>query len=292
MRTDENDQLTKRFEKMLEITVARAKKVCVIGLGTVGSPTASHIAKNGYEVFGFDKDDTKVKTVKDIKAFSEWSRIPKAEVYVVCVGTGWKDGRPDMTSVYDACSRISKVCTKDLLLCIESTVSVGTCRAVSKMFDQVSLVYVPHRYWSENTEEHGVVQTRVIGALDTNSLSRGREFYESLGINLHSVSSLEVAEMIKIAENTYRFTQISFAEELSRICNKLSIPFKEVREGANTKWNINILEAREGIEGDCLPKDIRYLSYLCNDASLLKGAIKADNLYKIFIKRKSGLETR
>ena len=89
--------------------IRELKKVCVIGLGTVGYPTALHITKSGYEVFGFDKDDAKVNEIKDIKTFSEWSRVPKAEVYVVCVSTNWKNGRPDTSSVNDVCSRISDI---------------------------------------------------------------------------------------------------------------------------------------------------------------------------------------
>jgi len=64
------------------------------------------------------------------------------------------------------------------------------------------------------------------------------------------------------------------------ICETLGLDFNKVREACNTKWNVEILEAREGIGGHCLPKDIRYLSSLTIHNRLLEGAIKADEQYR------------
>ncbi|GAG78558.1 unnamed protein product, partial [marine sediment metagenome] len=93
------------------------------------------------------------------------------------------------------------------------------------------------------------------------------------------VSSIEVAEMCKVTENAYRFVEIAFAEELHTICDNLGLPFEELRKAINTKWNINILEARDGIGGHCLPKDVRYLWTIIK-SPLLQGAITADETYK------------
>jgi len=254
----------------------KSVKVCVIGLGTVGYPTANYISNHGFSLCGYDIDRQKTMKIKS-HAFSEWSKVPNCEIYVVCVSTGWKDGKPDMSNVFDACRNISRR-GKNPLVCIESTVSGGTCRKLTELFDDVSLVYVPHRYWSGDPENHGVKQIRVIGALDQASLVKAKEFYGALEVPLYPVSSLEVAEMIKIAENAYRFTQIAFVEQLKLLCEENNIPFEEVRKGANTKWNVNLLEAREGIRGDCLPKDIKYLACL-GEAPLLKGTVKADKQY-------------
>ena len=249
-------------------------KVCVAGLGTVGYPTACHISNHGFSLCGYDIDSQKLTEINPFDAFSEWSKVPNCEIYVVCVSSNWKDGKPDMSNVFDVCRKISRNGKKPLV-CIESTVSVGTCRRLAELFDDVSLVYVPHRYWSGDSEEHGVKQIRVIGALDEASLVKAKEFYGALEIPLYLVSSLEAAEVIKIAENAYRFAQIAFVEQLKLLCEENDIPFEEVRKGANTKWNVNLLEAREGIGGDCLPKDIKYLACL-GESSLLKSAIEAD----------------
>lgn len=257
----------------------KSTTVCVIGLGNVGLPTAYHIHECGFPVVGYDIDKRKTLGLNPIAAFHEWSQVPSCNVYVVCVNTGWKDGKPDMSNVFDVCHKIaSKEKGNAPLVSIESTVAVGTCRKVAEMFDKVHLVHVPHRYWAKEPEEHGVVQTRVIGALDQESMAKAQSFYNSFGVPLYPVASLEVAELIKIVENAYRFVQIAFVEELRLLCEKAGIPFEDVRNGANTKWNVNLLEARDGIKGECLPKDIRYLASL-GESPLLEGAIKADQKY-------------
>ena len=97
-----------------------------------------------------------------------------------------------------------------------------------------------------------------------NSIEEGRErdpdiihnSGNNLGIPLHSVSSIEIAETTKVVENCNRYLQIAFAEELYLYCQANDINFPELRDALNTKWNVNILEPREGIGGHCLPKGI------------------------------------
>ena len=92
---------------------------------------------------------------------------------------------------------------------------------------------------------------------------------------------LEEAEMTKIIENSYRFVQIAFAEEMSSICVELGLDWEAVRAAANTKWNIEIPEARDGIKG-CLAKDARYLGRLADrsENQLITGAISTDAEYQ------------
>ena len=268
-------------------TPQKYTKVCVIGLGNVGRPTASHIHEYGFSVYGYDINRTKTLGLNPIAASSEWTEVPPCNVYIVCVNTGWNYGKPDVSNVFDACRKIAeKEKENKPLVSIESTVAVGTCRKVAKEIfdDDVYLVHVPHRFWAEDPGKHGVVQKRIIGALDQDSLVKAFDFYNSIRVPLHPVSSLEVAELIKITENAYRFVQIAFVEQLRLLCEKNGIPFEEVRRGANTKWNVNLLEARDGIKGECLPKDIRYLTSL-GDAPLLLAAIKTDKQYAEYVKK-------
>jgi len=258
------------------------KTVCVVGLGIVGHPTTRYIANHDFSVIGYDIDEEKVDKISSYKAVSKWSEVPKCDAYIVCVSTSWRDGKPDMSNVFDVCHQISKKHKnqlKNILISIESTVSVGTCQKLSNILGEAYLVHVPHRYWVGDPKNYGVKQKRVIGGLNNESLKEGIKFYEDLNIPLHIVHSIEVAEMTKIVENAYRFVQIAFAEELKLICDKIGIPFEKVRESANTKWNIKLLEARKGIGKECLPKDTKYLDFL-GDTSLLRGAIKADEKYK------------
>jgi UDP-N-acetyl-D-mannosaminuronic acid dehydrogenase len=112
---------------------------------------------------------------------------------------------------------------------------------------------------------------------DNNPVTR-----RSLGIPMHPVSKIEVAEMTKIIENAHRYLQIAFAEDLYLYCQANNINFAELRDALNTKWNVNILEPREGIGGHCLPKDT--LMFLQSSkyikSKILTAAVEVDQDYR------------
>lgn len=110
---------------------------------------------------------------------------------------------------------------------------------------------------------------------------------KSLAIPMHAVSSVEIAELTKIIENSHRYLQIAFAEELYLYCQANNILFSDLRDALNTKWNVEILEPREGIGGHCLPKDTRmFLNSSNMKSKILQSAIEVDSLYRDFRSRK------
>ena len=94
----------------------------------------------------------------------------------------------------------------------------------------------------------------------------------TLGIPMHSVSDIEIAELTKIIENAHRYLQIAFAEDLYLYCQANNLSFSELRNSLNTKWNVNILEPREGIGGHCLPKDTKMF---LNSSTFTKSSISS-----------------
>lgn len=92
---------------------------------------------------------------------------------------------------------------------------------------------------------------------DNNSKNNDNNKNRNLGIPLHPVSNIELAEVTKIAENARRYLQIAFAEDLYLYSQVNNINFLELRGALNTKWNVDILEPRDGIGGHCLPKDTK-----------------------------------
>lgn len=234
-------------------------KVLVVGLGVVGLPTAEYLG-NFYEVYGYDIKPKKGENFIPVLSPNQ----VEADVFVICIPT----------------NQVKKVCgtlNRDGLTLIESTMQIGSCRRISQGLP--FLAHCPHRYWKEFPEEHGVRQKRVLGAISEESLKRAKDFYEGANIPVHIVSSIEVAEASKIVENSSRFVNIAFSEEVKMICEKLGLNFEEIRQACNTKWNIHMLEAREGIGGVCLPQDIALLSSLCG-GDLLEAAIKTDEKYR------------
>src|SRR6476660_6448462 len=110
----------------------------------------------------------------------------------------------------------------------------------------------------------------------------------SLTIPMHPVSSIEVAELTKIIENAHRYLQIAFAEELYLYCTENGISFPELRNSLNTKWNVEILEPRDGIGGHCLPKDTKMFVNSSNTikSKILQAAMEIDEDYKEYIKHR------
>ncbi|WP_415311818.1 NAD(P)-binding domain-containing protein [Candidatus Nitrosocosmicus sp. FF01] len=125
----------------------------------------------------------------------------------------------------------------------------------------------------------------------TSSIARSRPSakfvnrIKSLGIPMHPVSSVEVAELTKIVENAHRYLQIAFAEELYLYSKANGISFSELRESLNTKWNVEILEPRDGIGGHCLPKDTKMFINSSNTikSKILQAAMEIDEDYREYI---------
>ena len=270
-------------------------KVCVVGLGEIGFVAAKYISDKGLDVWGYDISLAAVKRAKEAgitNVVSVWDDLPLADVYLICVYTGVKEEVPDLSPIFDVCEKIRRKIKSSAhtLISIESTIVPGLCRKIFRdIFEErVHFVHVPHRYWREEPTKHGVKQLRVIGGVNAESLQAGLKLYRDvLGIPLHIASSIEVAEMSKIAENAYRYIQIAFAEELRMICERIGLNFDEVRDACNTKWNIEILEARDGIGGHCLQKDAHYLASLTKSGLLIESALHIDEQYRKWLKRKA-----
>jgi len=241
-------------------------KVCVIGLGTIGKPVAEYLG-SFYNVSGFD-----IKKIKGEK-YEYIDHIDKPDIYVICVPTH---------VVYDVCKDLEK----DKLTIIESTLEVGTCRKISKNLGLKWIAHCPHRYWEANPVNYGVKQIRVLGALNKISFGLAMDFYEKAEIPTYLVHPIEVAEITKLVENSDRFVKIAFVEELKMLCDKIGVSIEDVRNAVNTKWNCDLLEARDGIGKECLPKDIKLLASI-GKTPLLDGAMKTDKEYREWIKNEN-----
>jgi nucleotide sugar dehydrogenase len=259
--------------------------ICVIGLGQIGFPVAKYVTMKGYDVYGFDINPKAVEhgiQSGKFKATIQWNQIPKVDVYIICVTTNQVNNQAELTAVFEVARKIAEKADTNTLVSIESTILPG---ASKKIFEEifggkVCLVHAPHRYWADQEDKYGVNQVRVIGGVNTESLEAGIKFYEEqLGIPMHKVSSIEVAEMCKIIENSHRYLQIAFAEDLKMMCSHIDLNFDELREAMNTKWNVDLPEARDGIGRHCLPKDIRYVTSL-TPSILLSSAIEVDQKYR------------
>ena len=247
-----------------------------------------------------------METAQKTAAIEKAPNFGEFDVFILCVSTHKTDDMfsPQIEGLLSIVEKISKEAKSGALVTIESTVPKGTSK---KVFDtlnhRVHVVHAPHRWYSLEENEHGVNQLRVIGGVCECCLKAGMQFYKgvdsvsinsqrhssssspkSLGIPMQPVTNIEIAEITKTAENAQRYLQIAFAEELYLYCQANNINFPELRDALNTKWNVNILEPRDGIGGHCLPKDTKMFLQSSNrrQNKILRAAMNVDEEYKRF----------
>jgi UDP-N-acetyl-D-mannosaminuronic acid dehydrogenase len=252
--------------------------VCVMGLGNIGSPVVQHISKIYKQTRGYDISQEAIKVAKQ-NGIDASIELPYADIYVIAVNTWFRDCNIDMSAIEDCTKKAAKL-NPNALICYESTLIKGTARNLAQKYNITNIAVCPHRWWKQEEDKHGVVQIRVLGALNKESQTKALDFYNALGIPTHIVSSLEIAEISKLVENTYYYLRIAYAQELKLLCDENNLNFNELRDAVNTKWNVDLAEARDGIGGECLPKDIRFLINAYPTAPLLRGAITSDIDYQ------------
>ena len=288
-----------KMETTKETTTRRFNKVLIIGLGQIGFAVASYIKKQEvYDVYGYDispaaRDRAELKIgIKNAADFTGF------DIYMVCISTHNRDDMftPDTSGLITVANKLSQEGNEGALVVIESTVPQDTSRQFCETVGhKLHVVHAPHRWYGVEENDHGVNQPRVIGGVHDCCLKLGMEFfsgtdsvngnpktYNGLGVPMMPLSKIELAELTKIIENSHRYLQIAFAEELFLYCQASGVDFWELRKALNTKWNVNILEPREGIGGHCLPKDTKMFLNSSNlvRSKIISAAIEADEEYK------------
>lgn len=264
------------------------KKVLIIGLGQIGYSNAEYMTMKGLTVDGYDISEKATRRALDDQVIRRRAAsFAGYDYYIVCISTHHPDDMfsPYLDGLYDIARRLSYEGKTGALVGIDSTITRGTSQKIKEILGhRLHVVHVPHRFFAGEKVEHGVRQTRVLGGCGHCCLKEAMHFYgDLLDIPLHPVGSVEVAELSKIVENSYRFLEIAFAEELRMFCDRSNISFSELREAVNTKWNIRVLEARDGIGGHCLPKDSQMFLNLSKNvlqSSLIETAKKIDLDYR------------
>ncbi len=253
-------------------------KICVIGLGEIGSRTFNKMRQidNNHQYIGVDKDPTKFGPNNinfPMNGARTQEEIDKAaDVYIISV---WNSQQ-----VLDVLKLIPW--KERPLVCIESTFDPGMIRHVpecSPDFDPDCLVAVPHRF-NPNDAEHDVFNlVRVLGGMTPVATERGYAFYLHFMNRRHIYkTSFKNAVLTKVAENAYRYMEIVIAQEIKRCVESKGYNFEEIRLLMNSKWNIDVKQALGGVQGKCLPKDMNiFTQNFLND--LFEQAIESNENY-------------
>lgn len=261
------------------------RKVCVVGLGYIGLPTAALLASKGHQVMGVDINRKAVDTINsgqihivepDLDAFVQAAvahgnlradTYPTfADVFIIAVPTPFHEGgaipQPNIDIVMEATRSIAPFVRPGNLVILESTSPVGTTRQVADILrsfgvdtDQLFIAYCPERVLPGKIMTELVENDRVVGGLTPEASRIVAEFYRGFVRGDVLETEAACAEMCKLTENSFRDVNIAFANELSMICDKQGIDVWKVIALANRHPRVNILQPGAGVGGHCIAVD-------------------------------------
>jgi UDP-N-acetyl-D-mannosaminuronic acid dehydrogenase len=287
-------------------------KICVLGLGYIGLPTASILATNGFCVVGVDVDSQIVdvinkgqihinepglKTVVYAAVQSGNMRaqlLPEeADTFIIAVPTPIKsDNTADLTYVTKAAESILPFLRPGNLVILESTCPPRTTedvlvpilsRSGYKIGDELFLAHCPERVLPGNILHEFVSNDRIIGGINAKSAAKAREIYETVVQGNLVITDATSAEMAKLMENTFRDVNIALANEVCKIAYELNLDALEVIKLANMHPRVNLHQPGPGVGGHCLAVDPWFIVEKSKNAKLIQLSREINNAMPHFV---------
>ncbi|MCA2229188.1 nucleotide sugar dehydrogenase [Nonomuraea aurantiaca] len=269
------------------------EKLVIVGQGYVGLPLAMRAVDAGFDVVGIDVDEWRIKRlnagesyVEDIDddqlatahrcgrylASTDYADAERFDICVITVPTPLREGVPDLRHIASAAQSIAPLLRPGATVVLESTTYPGTTEEyLLPLLQEGSglqapedfyLGYSPERIDPGNTRWRLENTPKIVSGIDESSLKRVQAFYERIVRDAVPVSSVQVAELSKLLENTFRHINIALVNELAIFARQLGIDVWEAIDAASTKpFGYMRFTPGPGVGGHCLPIDPSYLSW-------------------------------
>ncbi len=282
-----------KINKFQEKIRKKKAKIAVIGLGYVGLPLALEFAKKGFSAIGVDLDVSKVKAINSgrsyildikeeevrplvkkglLKATDDYSKLKDADAIIICVPTPLRKTKdPDMSFIVSASEAIAKNLMRGQVIVLESTTYPGTTEEVIlpmleatglKVGKDFNLGFSPERIDPGNPTYMTNNIPKVVSGQTKACVENIKFLYSQVVGKIMPVSSVKVAEMVKLLENTFRAVNIGLVNEIALMCDDLKIDVWEVIEAAKSKpFGFMPFYPGPGLGGHCIPIDPIYLSW-------------------------------
>jgi UDP-N-acetyl-D-glucosamine dehydrogenase len=280
------EALMQRFDK-------RTAHLGVIGLGYVGLPLAVEFAHAGFRVTGVDIHEGRVRKLQrgisyiqdvptsevralvragNLTATTDFSALRRVDTVNICVPTPLSKQRdPDVSFIVAATEQVEKYMHRGLLVILESTTYPGTTEELvlpklqsngMQVGKDFFLAFSPERVDPGNPQFNTKNIPKVVGGVTPTCTEVAVRLYRQRLENVVPVSSTQVAEMVKLLENTFRSVNIGLVNELALMCARLKIDVWEVIRAAATKpFGFMPFYPGPGLGGHCIPIDPFYLSW-------------------------------
>ena len=292
------------------------KKICVLGLGYIGLPTASTFATHGLQVVGVDVNPRVLATLRKGEIHIHEPGLREAletalktgnltvnetpvaaDAFIIAVPTpfyedkfgeynGQKYKLADMRAVTSAAEAIVPVLRKGNLVVLESTSPPRTTidllipileKSGLKAGVDFHLAYSPERVLPGQILRELIENARVIGGVTPESAAAGRDLYAIFVKGQIVVTDATTAEMVKLMENTYRDVNIAIANEFARLAERIGVDAWEAIKIASLHPRVKILNPGPGVGGHCISVDPWFFVESAPDLSTLIYAARCVN---------------
>jgi UDP-N-acetyl-D-glucosamine dehydrogenase len=279
---------------------SRRARVGIVGLGYVGLPLAVEFAKAGFAVTGIDISAEKTRRVNagdsyiadipsstlaplvaagKLRATTDFSAVLELDTINICVPTPLRKTKdPDMSYIVSSCQEIARHFHAGTLVILESTTYPGTtdelvlpmlAKGGLEVGRDFFLCFSPERVDPGNPRYQTANIPKVVGGCTAACTRVGSLFYAQALETVVPVSSTQVAEMVKLLENTFRMINIGLANEMALMCDRIGINVWEVIDAAATKpFGFMPFYPGPGLGGHCIPIDPFYLSWKTKQAGI------------------------
>lgn len=263
------------------------ERVCIVGLGYIGLPTAAVLASRGYTVHGVEVNPKAIESINSGKAhivepdldmlvragvqtgrLKAYDKPTEADIFIICVPTPLtEDKQPELKYVRQGTETICPYLRKGNLVILESTSPPGTTEMIAQIVEQktglkppqVLFAHAPERVLPGKILREVIENDRIIGGIDDASTARCTAFYKTFVSGQLLLTSARTAETAKLVENAYRDVNIAFANELSLMAEDLGVDVWELISLANRHPRVNILSPGPGVGGHCIAVDPWFL---------------------------------
>ena len=291
------------------------RKICIIGMGYIGLPTAALLANRGYKVHGVDVKQDVVDTINRseihivepeldtfvrsaVKSGSLFASTEPAEsdVFIIAVPTPFHVDRrnkvtgspiPNVDYIVDATKNIAPYIRSGNLIILESTSPVGTTEMVAGILkkegvniNDVFIAHSPERVLPGQIMRELIENDRVVGGINNNSTKKAIEFYCTFVEGEVVGTDAKTAEMAKLTENAFRDVNIAFANELSMLCDNIDVDVRELIYLTNKHPRVSVLSPGCGVGGHCISVDPWFIVDSANGKAKIVEQARRTNDYK------------
>lgn len=298
------------------------KKICVVGLGYIGLPTAALLANRSYHVHGVDVVQSTVDTINRgeihivepeldtfVKAAVNSGKLKadlkptEADIFIIAVPTPFHEGYvPNIDYVVSATKSIAPYVKEGDIVILESTSPVGTTDKVEEVLaemrpelfpslntqrltlntqkSKIFVAHCPERVLPGHIMRELVENDRIVGGTTPEATEATVAFYQTFVEGEVLATDAKTAEMAKLTENSFRDTNIAFANELSILCDKFDIDVWELIALANRHPRVNILQPGAGVGGHCIAVDPWFIVHAGGEDAKMIRTAREVNTYK------------